>query len=188
VAESIHFLTGKQQEPSLRELTLALAAQMLHGAGLADSVVAGLALADAALTDGRAAEHFARMVAGLGGPPDVLTNAQLAEAPVVIDLPAPRDGELAAMDTRAIGLAVVSLGGGRRRASDRVDARVGFSELRPLGTVLRAGEPLLRVHAATADAAHAASQAVLAAITLAERAPPVSPVVVGALLPAGPPA
>ena len=184
VVESINFLTGKLQEPRLRELTLALAAQMLHGAGLADSVAAGLALAEAALTDGRAAECFARMVAGLGGPPDVLADARLAEAPVVIELPAPRDGVLAAMDTRAIGLAVLALGGGRRRASDAVDPRVGFSALRPLGTLLRAGEPLLRVHAATADDAHAASQAVLAAITLAERAMPATPVVIEALLPA----
>ena len=186
MAESIDFLTGKAQEPRLRELTLALAAQMLHGAGLADSLAAGLALAEAALRDGRAAECFARMVAGLGGPSDVLADAQLTAAPVVIDLPAPRDGVLAAMDTRAIGLAVVSLGGGRRRASDAVDPRVGFSELRPLGTVLRAGEPLMKVHAASAADAEAASQAVLAAITLAERAAPAGPVVIEALLPAAP--
>ncbi len=187
VAESINFLTGKVQEPRLRELTLALAAQMLHGARLANSVADGLASAEAALSDGRAAEHFARMVAGLGGPPDVLADARLTAAPVVIDLPAPCDGVLAAMDTRAIGMAVLALGGGRRRASDAVDPRVGFSHLRPLGTLLRAGEPLLRVHAASTDDAHAASQTVLAAITLAERAPPVSPVVIEALLPAARP-
>ena len=181
VAESINFLSGKQQEPRLRELTLALAAQMLHGAGLADSVAAGQAQAEAALRDGRAAEQFARMVAGLGGPRDVLTDAQLTPAPVVIDLPAPRDGVLAAMDTRAIGLAVVSLGGGRRRASDKVDPRVGFSALRPLGTRLRADEPLMRVHAASAADAQAACQAVLAALTWADDAVVAGPVVIEAL-------
>lgn len=183
VAESIDFLTGKLQETRLLELTLALAAQMLHGAGLASSVADGRAQAKAALSDGRAAEHFARMVAGLGGPRDVLADAQLTKAPVVIDLPAPRDGVLAAMDTRAIGLAVLALGGGRRRASDTVDPRVGFSAMRPLGAVLRAGEPLMAVHAASVADAEAACQAVLAAITLAEQAPPVSPVVIEALLP-----
>ncbi|MDO9285607.1 MAG: thymidine phosphorylase [Aquabacterium sp.] len=83
VAESVDFLTGAVQEPRLRALTLALAAQMLHGAGLAPSVASGAALAEAALTSGRAAEHFARMVAGLGGPRDVLADAQLPTAPVV---------------------------------------------------------------------------------------------------------
>ena len=188
VAESVDFLTGAEQEPRLRELTLALAAQMLHGAGLATSVEAGAALAESALSSGRAAEHFARMVAGLGGPRDVLADAQLPTAPVVVDVAAPRDGVLVAMDTRALGLAVVSLGGGRARASDAVDPRVGFSAVRPLGTVLRAGEPLLRMHAASAADAQVAGQAVLAAITLADAAPvgvsTIGPVIIQTLMPA----
>ena len=74
------------------------------------------------------------------------------------------------MDTRAIGLAVVALGGGRRRADDPVDPRVGFDRVRPLGSVLRAGEPLMRVHAASAADAEAAGRAVLAALTLVDAA------------------
>ena len=181
VAESIAFLTGAEREPRLLALTLALAAQMLHGAGLASSLAQASAQADAALASGRAAECFARMVAGLGGPADVLADAQLPSAPVQLDVPAPHSGVLAAMHTRAIGLAVVALGGGRQRASDVVDPRVGFSQVLPLGSVVQAGEPLARVHAATADAAQAASQALLAAITLADVAPPVGPVVVETL-------
>ena len=165
VAESLAFLTGTTREPRLLELSLALAAHMLHSAGLAPSVAAGGLQAEAALASGRAAEHFARMVAGLGGPRDVLADAQLPPAPVVATLPAPRSGVLVAMDTRAIGLVVVALGGGRARASDVVDPRVGLSDIRPLGTVLQAGEPLLRVHAATAAAAEAACSALLAALT-----------------------
>ena len=166
VAESLAFLTGAERAPRLLKLTLALAAQMLRGAGLAPSVADAEVAATAALTSGRAAECFARMVAGLGGPPDVLADPQLAAAPVVVDLPAPRDGVLVAMDTRAIGLAVVALGGGRRRAADPVDPRVGFDRVRPLGSVLRAGEPLMRVHAATTADAAAACAAVQAAVTL----------------------
>ena len=181
VAESIAFLTGAEREPRLLALTLALAAQMLHGAGLASSLAQASAQADAALASGRAAECFARMVAGLGGPADVLADAQLPSAPVQLDVPAPHSGVLAAMHTRAIGLAVVALGGGRQRASDVVDPRVGFSQVLPLGSVVQAGEPLARVHAATADAAQAASQALLAAITLADVAPPVGLVVVETL-------
>ena len=128
------------------------------------------------------------MVAGLGGPRDVLADAQLPTAPVVVDVAAPRDGVLVAMDTRALGLAVVSLGGGRARASDAVDPRVGFSAVRPLGTVLRAGEPLLRMHAASAADAQVAGQAVLAAITLADAAPvgvsTIGPVIIQTLMPA----
>ena len=178
VAESVAFLTGAQQDPRLLDLTLALAAQLLHSAGLAPSLAAARSQASTALSSGRAAEHFARMVAGLGGPADVLRDAQLPAAPVQIDLPAPRSGVLAAMDTRALGLAVVALGGGRRRASDTVDPRVGLSHCLPLGHVLQAGDPLLRVHAASQQAAHVACQAALAAITVADHAAPVGPVVI----------
>jgi len=132
----------------------------------------------AALASGRAAEQFAGMVAGLGGPADVLADGQLPAAPVVRTVRAPRDGVLAAMDTRALGLAVVALGGGRAHADDVVDPRVGLAQVLPLGTLLRAGDPLLQVHAASADAASVASQAVLAAITLADVAPAPGPVVI----------
>ncbi len=181
VAESVAFLNGAEREPRLLEVTLALAAQMLHLGGLASTLAAAGAQAEAALASGRAAEHFARMVAGLGGPADVLANACLPTAPVQLDVPAPQDGVLAMVDTRALGLAVVGLGGGRRRATDVVDARVGFSHLRPLGTVLRAGDAMLRVHAADLDAAQLACKAVLAAISLAEHAPTIGPVVIEAV-------
>ena len=182
VAESLDFLTGTVREPRLLALTLALSAQLLQLGGLAPTLAAGLALAEAALSSGRAAECFARMVAGLGGPADVLTDARLPAAPVQVDLVAPRDGVIASMDARSLGLVVVELGGGRRRAGDTIDPRVGLSDIRPLGSLLRAGDPLLRVHAASAAQAQAACQSLLASITLADDAAPVGPVVIETLI------
>jgi thymidine phosphorylase len=182
VAESLDFLTGTVREPRLLALTLALSAQLLQLGGLAPTLAAGQALVEAALSSGRAAECFARMVAGLGGPADVLTDARLPAAPVQVDLVAPRDGVIASMDARALGLVVVELGGGRRRAGDTIDPRVGLSDIRPLGSVLRAGDPLLRVHAASAAQAQAACQSLLASITLADTSPPVGPVVIETLI------
>ena len=180
VAESLAFLTGTAQEPRLLALTLALAAQMLHQGGLAPSLADAHRQAAAALASGRAAECFARMVAGLGGPADVLANglagAALPTAPVQQDVLAPQAGTLAAMDTRALGGVVVVLGGGRRLASDGVDARVGLSHLLPLGSAVQAGQPLLRVHAVDQAAALAAQQAVLAALRIAQPGVAVAPV------------
>ncbi|HEY6135949.1 MAG TPA: thymidine phosphorylase, partial [Rubrivivax sp.] len=126
---------------------------------------------------GRAAETFARMVAALGGPRDVLEDARLTAAPVQRDVPAPRGGVLRAMDTRALGLAVIGLGGGRHRPGDAVDPRVGFSQVRALGTRLQAGEAMACVHAADTAAADAAVQAFVAAITLGEAGFSPAPVV-----------
>ncbi len=182
--ETLDYLSGAAREPRLHEVTLALAAQMLHLGGLAGSVQAGRAQAQAALDSGAAAERFARMVALLGGPADVFADAGLATAPVQVDVPAPHAGMLSAADVRALGLAVVALGGGRQRPGEAIDMRVGLSHLLPLGRVVQAGEPLARVHAASASAAQQAVAAIAAAFTLSPSAPSqaAGPVVLETLL------
>jgi thymidine phosphorylase len=63
------------------------------------------------------------------------------------------------MDTRQVGLVVVELGGGRRKAGDPVDWRVGLSQVAPLGQTFGAGEPMAWVHAPDhASAAHAVAR------------------------------
>jgi thymidine phosphorylase len=176
--EAIDFLTGKPAEPRLRALTLVLAAEALHLAGLVSTREAGQARAEQALTGGAAAERFARMVALLGGPADVLSDARLPTAPVQRPVPALRDGVVTHIDVRALGLAVVALGGGRTRPGEPVDPRVGLVDVAPLGAPRRAGEPLAWVHAADEEAADAAMAAVQRAMALGDTAPVISPLVV----------
>jgi thymidine phosphorylase len=159
VAEAIDFLAGRgPRETRLDAVTLALAGEMLALSGLAPDAAAGTALARRALDSGAAAERFARMVAALGGPRDVLTprGARLPTAHVLLDVAASRAGVLAAMDTRAIGLAVIDLGGGRRVATDAIDPAVGLSHVLPCGSRVTAGQPLMRVHARSRADAQAA--------------------------------
>ena len=166
VREAIDFLVGKAREPRLLEVTLALASELLHLGGLAASPAAARRAATQALDSGAAAERFARMVAALGGPSDVLRDAQLPSAAVQRDVPAAHAGFIARIDTRALGLAVVALGGGRRHPGDGVDSSVGLSHVLPLGAQVAAGQPLARVHAADDAAARVACQAVLEAFEI----------------------
>ncbi|MDR5651136.1 thymidine phosphorylase [Ruixingdingia sedimenti] len=163
VAEAMDTLTGRRVTPRLRDLTVALGAEVLALCGAAPDAAAGGRAVAAALDSGRAAERFGRMVAALGGPADFADRwaDHLPAAPVVRDVFADAPGHVAAIDTRAVGLAVVALGGGRQRESDRVDPRVGFSGLAGLGA--RADAPLGRVHAATEADAEAAAAALRAA-------------------------
>jgi thymidine phosphorylase len=78
---------------------------------------------------------------------------------------------VASLDTRAIGLAIVAMGGGRRREGDRIDPRVGFTAIAAPGARVGPGRPLAVVHAATVPQAEAAAAALTAAITLGD-APP----------------
>ncbi|MGC4078666.1 MAG: thymidine phosphorylase [Rubrivivax sp.] len=175
VAECLALLRGEPGDARLVDVTLGLTARLLVLGGLQADEAAALAAARQALASGAAAERFAAMVAGLGGPADVLKDARLATAPVIAEVPAPRDGVVAAIDARALGYAIVELGGGRRRGGDVIDPRVGLDEMVALGEMRRAGEPLARVHAADDAGAARAVAAVQAAVTLADSAPPPPP-------------
>ena len=178
VREAIDFLTGIDpgaREPRLLEVTLALTAQLLQLGGLADTLDAGRRATQQALDSGAAAERFARMVAALGGPADVLRDARLARANVQCDVPAAHAGFVTSIDTRALGLAVVALGGGRQRPGDRIDPSVGLSHVLKLGARVQAGEPLARIHAASEAVARSARECLLAAIVVGTAAPPLPP-------------
>lgn len=172
------FLTGTRRTPRLERVTLALSAEMLSSSGLASSPAEGETMARAALNDGRAAEQFDRMVAALGGPDSFLERAEhhLPKAPIILDVPAPEDGQVSAIDSRAVGVAVIGLGGGRRRAEDMIDHRVGIDRIRPVGTAVNKGDPLARIHAASQEHAQAAMAAVLKAFTLGEKVERIDPV------------
>src|SRR5436305_8529325 len=90
------------------------------------------------------------MVAALGGPGDIVERpaACLGQAPVVRAVRPAAAGFVTAIDTRALGLAVVQLGGGRRRAGNGIDPRVGLAAVRAIGERVGDGEPLCEVHAA----------------------------------------
>jgi len=170
VANAVDFLTGAHRDARLEAVTLALAGEMLALTGLAGDRGAGEAKARAALDSGKAAEVFGRMVKGLGGPGD-FTEApgkHLAAAKLVREVAAPASGHVAAIDTRAIGLAVVELGGGRRRADDAINPAVGLTGLVDLGTTVEKGTPLCRIHADSEAQADAAERQVLAAYRIGE--------------------
>jgi thymidine phosphorylase len=171
VREAIHFLTGAAQAPRLREVTLALAAELLLLGGVFPALDGARAACERVLTSGAAAERFARMVAALGGPRDVLRAAGLAAAPVQRDVGAQQDGFVQRIDVRALGLAVVGLGGGRARPGAAIDPRVGLDQLLPLGAAVARGNPLARVHAVDEATAAAATAAVHAAIALGPEPP-----------------
>jgi len=167
------------RDPRLLDLTLALAGECLVLAGLASDASGGRQQAEQALRSGAAADRFARMVSGLGGPADVLRQAPLPRAPVQRDVPAPRSGWLGSMDTRALGMAVVALGGGRQTPGQAVDSRVGLSHVAATGQRISAGQPLARVHAADEATALAAATAVLAACRVQDGPALLTPMVCG---------
>ncbi len=176
---AMDYLTGRSRPARLHEVTLALCVEMLLLGGLAASESAARSKLQSALDTGAAAERFSRMVSALGGPSDLLErpDAYLDRAPVVLPVPAPQSGFVSATNCRGLGLAVVNLGGGRRRADDGIDYTVGLTDLAPIGSAVAAGQPIAMVHGRTEAAAQQAVRDVRAAYRLSENAPVANPLV-----------
>lgn len=169
IANAVRYLTGEARDTRLHHVVMALGAEMLLLGGLASDRASGQARIQTVLDNGAAAAVFGRMVASLGGPRDLLErpDTYLPQAPVIRPVLAEHRGYVAAIDTRAVGLAVVSLGGGRTRPADRIDPRVGFSGLAAIGDEVGRA-PLGTVHAATDAMADAAAAALRRAYTIGD--------------------
>ena len=176
----LDFLKGGRAGTRLETVVLAFAAEMLTQAGVVKTLAEAEAKARNALASGKAAELFGRMVHGLGGPVDLLENPAkyLAVAPVQRPVLAASDGWLSACDARAIGIDVIDLGGGRRRPQDKIDHRVGFSGILPLGTKVSKGDRIAIVHAADGASAEKAATNLAANYRIADAAPVLPPVIV----------
>ncbi len=179
VQNAVDFLKGLKSGTRLEEVTLAFGAEMLVNAGVEADQRVALSRCVEALASGKAAEIFGKMVHELGGPADFMDRAEqyLPRAKVEIAVEAPADGYLSACDTRALGLAVVTLGGGRQRPSDSIDHGVGLSGFKPLGTAVTKGEPIAFVQAYDDAAAQEAAKTVLASYRITRDKPPVMPVI-----------
>ncbi len=152
VREAIEFLAGGPRDGRLYEVTAALSAELLLLGGLSADRDDAMARVDKALASGAAAERFARMVRALGGPADLMEapDQYLGAAPIIREVRAMENGVVRSVDVRALGLAVVALGGGRTRVQDPVDPAVGLTDAAgPGDAVGPGGRALAVVHAPT---------------------------------------
>lgn len=175
VANALGYLTNEKRDARLHEVTLALGAELLMLAGLAKTEAEGTAMLEKTLRSGAAAERFQAMAAALGGPSNLLDKFQslLPQAPIIRPVTPGRDGIVAHIDTRALGIAVIELGGGRRVAGDRIDPAVGLTELAGRSARVGRDQALAVIHARDMASFERAAQTVRQAYRLGE-APAVS--------------
>jgi thymidine phosphorylase len=180
VANCLQFLAGQHRGSRLETVVMALAAEALMQAGVCSGLAEAEEKAAGAIASGSAMERFAQMVRGLGGPADFCERAAayLPSAPVRREVLAPADGILTSCQTRALGILVVELGGGRRQAEDPVDHRVGIDGLLPIGTKVTKGQPIATVHAATSEDAERAALELSRIYAIGADMPALRPVVV----------
>ncbi|NRA53194.1 MAG: thymidine phosphorylase [Gammaproteobacteria bacterium] len=170
MVDAVKYLRNELHNPRLHEVTVALAAEMLTLSGLAATDELARIKVNQVISNGQAAEVFAKMVAKLGGPVDFVDNYQqyLPQAKIIRPVFAKQSGILQRIDTRQIGLSVVELGGGRRRADDIIDYSVGLSGVATVGQHLDNQQPIAMVHAATMDDFNRAQSMIEQSIVIAD--------------------
>ncbi len=121
-----------------------------------------------AIDSGEAFDKFVQFVSAQGGDAAAVAGpGRLASAPVTVELRAKEDAVVTGLDARAVGLAVVALGGGRQRKGDDIDHRVGVVLSSKVGDRVANGDLLCTVHAGDMNAADLAAERVLNAYSFA---------------------
>jgi thymidine phosphorylase len=178
VANTIDYLTGTHRDKRLHEVVLALGAELLQGEEPSLTPKDAKAKLQAVLENGKAAEHFEKMVSLLGGPRDLLRDKSRLPIAKIRRSVFPREsGTIERIDTRALGLAVIELGGGRVVASDTIDHAVGLTHLAGKGDMVDAQLPLCFIHAQDEDAFRRAEIIIQAAYHVGEE-PLVGPTII----------
>lgn len=154
VAESVEVLAGGGPRDVV-ELTIALAEEMVRGAGVdADPRTV--------LASGKAMDAWRAMIRAQGGDPD----AALPKATHQHTVTAHAAGTITSIDALQIGLAAWRLGAGRARKEDIVQAGAGVELLVGVGDSVTAGQPLLTLHTDTPERIERAQEAVDTAIKI----------------------
>jgi len=176
VAYAIEYLTGTRREQRMHEVTMALCVEMLLLGKISRTEKSARAKLQAALDSGAAAEKFAEMVGALGGPKRLLEAPwKYLEAAPLQEAAIPAfGGVVTGIDTRAVGMVVVALGGGRTRPQDPVDHAVGVSRLAQVGDTVGADHPLAIIHARSVDDVRAATTMLCSAFRIGGKMVPLN--------------
>jgi pyrimidine-nucleoside phosphorylase len=143
--EAIRSLRGEGPAP-LRELCLVLATEMLRFAEPSLSEEAARSRLEGALSSGRAARRFERLIEFQGGDPGVVEQpGRLPQASRKAAVPAPRAGYVRSIATEKMGFLSIEIGCGRKKREDEIDPAAGFLLEKTVGDRVEKGEPLALV-------------------------------------------
>ena len=147
VEEAIATLSG-EGPPDLVGVTLALGVEMVLLAGIESDGARARVLLEQALSSGRARELLGRVIEAQGGNAGIVEDpGSLPQAAEVEIFAAPGAGVVQRVEPRAIGEAIVAMGGGRRALGEMIDPSVGFVITPRPGDRVSKGQPLASVFA-----------------------------------------
>ena len=184
VIEATQTLRGEGPH-DLETLCLELAAAMLELAGKGTETDCR-AMAQEALTSGRALEKWKEVVKAQGGDSAYIEDLSLfPKAEIIRPYRAARSGYLDRFDTEACGIAACMLGAGRETKEDTIDFRAGIVLLKKLGDYVEEGEPIAMFHTSSEQQFLEASRKMETAVTISGQVPQPKPLIYAKLTEAG---
>jgi thymidine phosphorylase len=176
VVECFDTLKGNGPE-DLTELSVKLAARMVHAAGAAEDMAKAEVMVGEALRSGRGLEKFRQVIKRQGGNPRVIEDCCIPAAPHRHMFTADRSGFVSVLDAELIGRATMVLGAGRNRVDDSVDPAVGAVLHAKPGEEVRPGQPIIELHHRDAGGLGAALDLLRAACIIADEPRPAQPLI-----------
>ena len=153
VQEAIAYLKEPPNDISLNEVVVNLAAEMLMIGKLSHDPMDAKMQVFHAISSGKAAEKFALLVSAHGGPNDLMEQPDKYFKPANLIEPvfAGNVGYIEQINCRHVGLSIIDLGGGRKKASDKIDHTVGYTQLLKVGAEVDAKTPIAMIHASSSE-------------------------------------
>jgi pyrimidine-nucleoside phosphorylase len=146
IIESIETLKGKGPQ-DLTDISLALAAHMIHIGGVEKTYEKALAKATKILESGKALEEFRKLLKSQGGDERVIDDySLLPQASEITEVKARKSGFIKMFKNDKIGLLLIELGGGRKTKNDIIDHAVGFLFKKKISDHVKKGEVIFEIH------------------------------------------
>lgn len=146
IIESIETLKGRGPK-DLTDISIALAAHMIHIAGIEKTFEKAHKKALKMVSSGKALAEFRKLLKSQDGDERVIDDYSLLPlASGSTDVLAPKTGFIKMFQNEKIGLLLIELGGGRKTKADLIDHSVGFTFHKKIGDKVKKGEPIFTIH------------------------------------------
>ncbi len=176
IKEAIEYLQNKNIEKRLDSVTKNLCSQLLVQCQKAKTDQEAEIMIDKAITSGSALEKFAQMISALGAPTDFIERSDkyLPQSLHLKPIMAEQSGFISSIDTRAVGISIIQLHGGRTIPGQKLDLATGYTNFVQIGDYVDKNTPLAMVHYQSEEQYDLSKQALLKAIHISTEKPEIS--------------
>lgn len=177
VKEAIEVLSGNGSD-DITEVCITLAAKMLELAGMGDFNKCAR-LAEGTIKDGSALEKFKQMIKAQNGNEEVVDNPELLpSAKYTTEYRAASDGYIFSIISDRLGVASMLLGAGRATKESVIDPGAGITLLKKPGEMVKAGEPIMMLHANSESLFKDSLDELEKAVVISREKPPQTPLII----------